>query len=162
MDNPQEQVEIIPPAEPQEGQLVPEMPAIPAVVQPEENSLVTDEDLTDAYKEIRDLFKEDREQIKDLTTQIADMVVNGGDASPATKELLGSLMKTQTDLIDKMVKVADLKTRVKLKERDTFPAYLRQQQNNTINIKGSKRTTRLLIDAIHQNMRKKEDNDADD
>ena len=158
MDNPQEHIEIIP-GEVKDvnadevTDLVPEMP-VPQVVPSEGTSeLISDEDLLGAFDEVKGLLQEDREQIKDLTLKIADMVINGGDASPSSKEALSSLLKTQTDLIDKMVKVADLKTRLKMKDRNTISdgmmAKIKQTQTNNFNIQGGKRTTRLLIDAIH-------------
>ena len=54
-----------------------------------------------------------------------------------------------------MAKIADLVTRVKLKERDTFPRYLAASQNNTINVgDGAKRA---LLEAINKAQKDKED-----
>ena len=60
-------------------------------------------------------------------------------------------------MTDKMSKVADLMTRVKLKDKDTFPKYLAANQNNTINISetGSRRA---LIEAVNKAKNKKEQN----
>jgi hypothetical protein len=58
---------------------------------------------------------------------------------------------------DKMSKVADLMTRIKLKERDTFPKYLAAQQNNTINIgNNGNNSRRSLIEALNKAKTKKE------
>ena len=104
------------------NELVPEMPFPAPLVVPSEgtDSLISDKDLMDTFDEVKDMLKEDREQIKDLTAKFADMVINGGDASSSSKEALSSLAKTQTDLIDKLVKVLDLKTRMKMKEKNTM------------------------------------------
>lgn len=60
-------------------------------------------------------------------------------------------------MTDKMSKVADLMTRVKLKDKDTFPKYLAANQNNTINIsEGGSR--RALIEAVNKAKNKKEQN----
>ena len=67
------------------------------------------------------------------------MVMNEGDASSASKEAIVNLLKIKSDTSDKMAKIADLRTRMKMKERDTFPRYLAAQQNNKIIIEGSKR-----------------------
>ncbi len=158
MDNQDDEFEIVAPenqnlAPEDVTELIPSMPSVPTpMVVPQDGtaSLVGDQELKDAYQGALDIMKEDREQIKDLTEKIADMVINGGDASSSAKEVLGSLLKTQTDIVDKMIKIADLKTRLKMKEQNTMPAWMcKQQQNNTINIKGGPKTARLLIDAIN-------------
>jgi hypothetical protein len=39
----------------------------------------------------------------------------------------------KTDTADKIIKIADLMTRIKLKERNTFPKYLAPQVTNQYN-----------------------------
>jgi hypothetical protein len=56
-----------------------------------------------------------------------------------------------------MSKVADLMTRIKLKDKDTFPKYLAANQSNTINI-NSGNNKRQLIEAINKAKEKKESN----
>jgi hypothetical protein len=77
-----------------------------------------------------------------------EMVMNEGDASSASKEAIVNLMKIKSDTSDKMAKVADLMTRIKLKEKDTFPRYLAAQQNNKVVIEGSKREMIKSINKI--------------
>ena len=85
------------------------------------------------------------------------MVMNDGDATSSTKEALVNLIKIKSDMSDKMSKVADLMTRIKLKERDTFPKYLAAQQNNTINIgNNGNNSRRSLIEALNKAKTKKE------
>ena len=59
-----------------------------------------------------------------------------------------NLIKIKSDTADKMSKVADLMTRIKLKEKDTFPRYLAAQQNNKVVIEGSKRDLLKSINKI--------------
>lgn len=76
------------------------------------------------------------------------MVINDGDASSASKEAIVNLVKIKSDTADKMSKVADLMTRIKLKDKDTFPRYLAAQQNNKVVIEGSKRDLLKSISKI--------------
>ncbi len=100
----------------------------------EKPCIITDGDILSLYDEVIDNCRQDREQANDLLTQFLDMVMNDGESSSAAKEAIVNLMKTKTDINDKMAKIADLKTRIKLKESDTFPRFLaknkNQQQNN--------------------------------
>lgn len=113
----------------------------------EEISIVSDDQLLDIYKEIMDNIREDRKQVSEFIDNFADMVINDGDATSSSKEGLVNLIKVKTDMSDKMSKVADLMTRIKMKDRDTFPKYLAANQNNTINISSNKRQ---LIEAINK------------
>jgi hypothetical protein len=60
-------------------------------------------------------------------------------------------MKIKSDTADKMSKVADLMTRIKLKDKDTFPRYLAAQQNNKVVIEGSKRDLLKSINKLANN-----------
>lgn len=113
----------------------------------EETTIVSDEQLLDIYKEIMENIREDRKQVSEFIDNFADMVINEGDATSSSKEGLVNLIKVKTDMSDKMSKVADLMTRIKMKDRDTFPKYLAASQNNTINISSNKRQ---LIEAINK------------
>ena len=118
----------------------------------EEKCIVEDEVLLELYDEILQNCREDRKEVKDLAGTFADMVVNDGEASSATKEALVNLHKIKTDISDKMSKVADLMTRIKLKDKDTFPRYLAAHQHNQVTIEGSKRD---VLKAIQNAQRKK-------
>lgn len=138
---------------PQMSVSVPELPAMDE----EKKPLVADEELLGMYGEIMNCIKEDREQVSGFVDTMAEMVINDGDATTSSKEALVNLLKIKTDMTDKMTKIADLMTRVKLKERDTFPKYLAANQNNTINInEGGSR--RALIEAINKAKKGKEEN----
>jgi hypothetical protein len=56
-----------------------------------------------------------------------------------------------------MSKIADLKTRIKLKDKDTFPRYLAAQQNNKVVIEGDHRS--LIKSISKMTSKKKGDNE---
>lgn len=101
--------------------------------------IVGDETLITLYQEILENSRKDRDQTDEILADFINMVMNDGESSSASKEAIVNLMKIKSDTSDKMTKVADLMTRIKLKERDTFPRYLAAQQNNKIVFDGSKR-----------------------
>lgn len=151
---PDESAEIIP-ADDEFQNLIPKMNVgVPGQMQEADvSNLIGDQELIDTYDEIMNIIREDRKQVSEFIDNMADMVINDGDATSASKEALVNLVKMKTDLADKMVKIADLKTRVKMKERDTFPRYLAANQNNTINI-GESTSRRALIQAVNKAKKK--------
>jgi len=111
----------------------------------EEETLITDESLLTIYGEIADNIRGDRDDIEDVLNNFINMVFNDGDSTTSSKEAVVNLIKLKAEQSDKMAKIADLMTRIKLKERDTFPRYLAASQNNTINIGNGRRA---LLEAI--------------
>ena len=109
---------------------------------------IKDETLVDLYQEILTNCREDRGKVDEILATFLEMVINDGDASSASKEAIVNLIKIKSDTADKMSKVADLMTRIKLKEKDTFPRYLAAQQNNKVVIEGSKRDLLKSISKI--------------
>ena len=103
-----------------------------ALVEGEKPCIVSDEMLLGVYGEIMENLRADRTQIDDVLNTFAEMVVNEGDSTTSSKEALVNLLKAKSDTADKMSKVADLMTRIKLKARDTFQPYM--AKGNTINI----------------------------
>lgn len=138
--------------------LIPSMNVNDAVEQPEEQ-IVENEDLLGLYGEILENCRKDREAADDILVNFVDMVMNEGDASSASKEAIVNLLKIKSDTADKMSKVADLMTRIKLKERDTFPRYLAAQQNNKVVIEGSKREMIKSINKLAQKSKLRNAND---
>lgn len=130
-------------------QLVPTMNVSEIIEKPEE-AIVQDEDLLGLYNEILENCRKDRANVDDVLVNFIEMVMNEGDASSASKEAIVNLLKIKSETADKMAKVADLMTRVKLKERDTFPRYLAAQQNNKVVIEGSKREMLKSINKLAQ------------
>lgn len=133
------------------NRLVPQMNvSLPAEIPADkEPSLIEDQVLLGIYNEIIDNLKDDRHQIDECFVQFKDMVINGGDSSTSSKEALVNLLKIKTETTDKMSKIADLMTRIKLKSPDTYKPYLTAKQENktTINITNSKRQ---LLKSIEQ------------
>lgn len=104
---------------------------------PQDLSLVSDESLMGVYEEILDNLRSDRSQVSDLVDTFSNMVLNDGDASTSSKEALVNLVKTKIDATDRMAKIADLMTRVKLRQPDTFQPWMakgKEKGGNTINI----------------------------
>jgi len=102
-----------------------------------EMSIVTDEALLGVYGEIMDNLRNDREQVSGLVDTFSNMVFNDGDSSTASKEALVNLLKTKIDATDKMTRIADLMTRIKLKQPDTYQPWMgktKDKGGNTINI----------------------------
>ena len=102
-----------------------------------EVSLVSDEALMGVYGEIMDNLRSDREQASDLVDTFSNMVLNDGDSSTASKEALVNLLKVKMDASDRMTRIADLMTRIKLKQPDTYQPWMgkgKDKGGNTINI----------------------------
>lgn len=102
-----------------------------------EMSVVSDEALMGVYGEIMDNLRSDRDQVSELVDTFSNMVLNDGDSSTASKEALVNLLKTKIDASDKMSKIADLMTRIKLKQPDTYQPWMgkgKEKGGNTINI----------------------------
>ncbi len=108
---------------------------VPAEV--ESKPLISDEQLVNYYEEAIGNIRDDRKEAHDMYMNFAEMVLNEGDPSSASKEALVSLLKLKFEGNDKMIKILDLWTRMKMKEKDTMPRWLAVQQNNKIENKGS-------------------------
>ena len=80
----------------------------------EMSEIVTDGDLVDMYDDIVNMVRKDREEVSEVLGNFVNMVMNEGDGSSASKEAIVALLKMKMDGADKLSKVADLKTRVKL------------------------------------------------
>lgn len=130
--------------------LLPTMHVSPEIMEPEKECIVKDESLLSLYDEILANCRKDRESVDTVLANFLDMVMNEGDASSASKEAIVNLIKIKSDTADKMAKIAELETRIKLKERDTFPRYLAAQQNNKVVIEGSKREMIKTINKLAQ------------
>jgi hypothetical protein len=124
-----------------------------------QDALISDEQYLGILNEIASNIRDDRKQVSDYLDNFADMVINEGDATTSSKETLVNLVKTKVDLQDKMLKVADLMTRLKLKNTYAYSGpNLNAVQQNNFNI-GSDTTNfsrKELIKAIN-NAKKKKD-----
>lgn len=124
---------------------------VPSLPQKEED-LISDDAMLGIYAEILDKIRSDQTEIDDLISKFGEMVFNEGDATTSSKEALVNLIKLKVDASDKMSKVADLMTRVKLK--DPFPKYLAAHQNNTIHIGNNNGARKALLQAINKAQKK--------
>lgn len=120
-----------------------------SLINKEENlSLISDSDLLGVYDEIMVNLRQDRTQVEDLIETFSNMVVNDGDSSSSSKEALVNLVKAKIDAADKMSKIADLMTRIKLKQPDTFQPWMnknKRESGNTINIYDSSGINRKTL-----------------
>jgi hypothetical protein len=139
------------------GELVESQDSLPATTPSNQLELVTDDALLGVYDEIMSNLRQDREQTSELLDEFAEMVVNGGDSSNASKEALVNLVRHKLDTADKMAKIAELMTRVKLKQPyGESKAYLNKGKDtgpsgNTINIYDQGGINkRSLIDTINK------------
>lgn len=132
-------------------------------VQPEGmDQLIEDQQLLGIYAEILNDLRSDRKEIDDVLSNFVNMVFNDGDATTSSKEAIVNLIKTKTDMSDKKAKVADLMTRIKLKERDTMPKWLAKQINDkkddTQEVK--KLSRREMLKTLDRAKKKKESSDG--
>jgi hypothetical protein len=130
--------------------LLPTMTVTQEIVEPIKDCIVKDEQILGLYEEILNDCREDSKKVDEVLTNFLDMVMNDGDASSASKEAIVNLLKIKSDISDKKAKIADLETRIKLKEKDTFPRYLAAHQQNNVVIEGSKREMIKSINKLAQ------------
>jgi len=125
----------------------------------QENCIISDDNLLGVYGEVMTNLRSDRDQISDLVDTFSNMVINDGDCSTSSKEALVNLIKTKIDTSDKMSKIADLMTRIKLKSPDTFKPYMngnKKDNGNTINIYDSSGINRK---SLMEKIQKEKDNE---
>lgn len=134
--------------------LLPTMTVSKELIEPPQECIVADEQILGLYDEILADCRKDSTSVDEALANFLDMVMNEGDASSASKEAIVNLLKIKSDIADKKAKVADLMTRIKLKERDTYPRYLAAQQNNKVVIEGSKREMIKSINKLAQGKKK--------
>lgn len=123
------------------------------------SALISDEKYLDVLDEVMSNIREDRNQVSDYINNFAEMVINEGDATTSSKETLVNLIKVKTDLSDKMLKAADLMTRLKLKNTYAYsgPHLNALQQNNfNINSDNTDFSRKELIKTINSAKKKKE------
>jgi hypothetical protein len=126
--------------------------------QEEEKALIPDEIWLGWCNEVMNNLRQERQEVDEVKQSLVEMVINEGDSTSASKEAMTKMFEIKAGISEKMTKVLDLATRVKLKERDTFPRYLAAHQNNTINL-GDSAAKRELIKQINKIQKKKEAND---
>ena len=95
-------------------------------------SPINDNDLLNIYSEIMGDLRNDRKEIDCLLNNFVEMVMNEGDSSSASKEAVVNLIKVKSDIADKMTKIADLMTTLRLKDKSV--SKLTANQTNHIHI----------------------------
>lgn len=124
------------------------------------NHLIPDDQYLNYLQEIMSEIREDRQQVSDYVDNFADMIINNGDASTSSKEAFVNLVKIKTDMQDKALKVADLMTRLKMKNTYAYSGpHLNAMQQNNINIgvDNGDFNRKELIRVINQAKKKKKD-----
>lgn len=101
----------------------------------QELPLIPDQKILDYYDEAIQCIKDDRAEAEDKYFAMAEMVINGGDPSGATKEAMVNLLKLRNEGVNQMIKVLDLWTRLKMKDRITSSQQYLYQQNNKYEVK---------------------------
>lgn len=140
--------------------LLPQMNVnVPAIQPQDEKALIPDEVWMGWCNEVMNNLRQERQEVDEVKHNFIEMVINEGDSTSASKEALTKLFEIKAGISEKMTKVLDLATRVKLKERDTFPRYLAAHQNNTITI-GDSAAKRELIKQIQKIQKQKEAHDG--
>ena len=107
--------------------------------------LVPDDRVIQYYEEAMECIKEDRLEAHDRYLDFADMAINEGDPSSATKEALVNLLKLKNDSVNQMIKILDLWTRMKMKDRTTSSQVYAYQQNNKYEIAKANPNVKKLI-----------------
>lgn len=97
--------------------------------------LISDEQYLGMLEGIMMEIREDRKQVSDYVDNFAEMVINSGDATTSSKEAFVNLVKLKTDQQDKMLKIAELMTRLKMKNTYAYSGpHLNALQQNNFNI----------------------------
>lgn len=124
----------------------------------QEASIISDEALLGVYGEIMNNLRDDRNQVSGLVDTFSNLVLNDGDSSTASKEALVNLLKTKIETSDRMSKIADLMTRIKLKQPDTFQPWMGKgkDKGSTINIYDSSGINRKSLMERIQKEKKEE------
>lgn len=130
------------------------LPDQPQKQQEDITQLIPDEQYLNFIKEILTDIKDEKRQVSDYVDSFAEMVINSGDATTSSKEAFVNLVKIKVDLNDKMLKVADLMTRLKMK--NTYAnsgAHINAVQQNNYNMTAQENTDfnrKELIKVINQ------------
>jgi len=131
-----------------EAQPVELAPPVPTDLVPESkpaSDLITDDRVIEYYEEAMECIKEDRGEAHERYLDFADMAINDGDPSSATKEALVNLLKLKNESVNQMIKILDLWTRMKMKDRTTGSQVYAYQQNNKYDMAKANPNVKKLI-----------------
>lgn len=135
------------------AEMMPKMPV--SLPEQQDTCIIEDQVLLGLYDEILNDCRHDRKSIDELLISFINMVMNDGDSSSASKEAIVNLVKIKSEVADKMAKIADLETRIKLKSPDTYKPYLTAHQHNNVTIQSSKRDILKSLTAAQKNKKEK-------
>jgi len=93
---------------------------LPQPIEAEKKSIISDEMLLGIYGEALQNIRSDRDEAATILNNVLEMVFNEGDTTTSSKELLGKVLEAKIGTSDRIAKIADLMTRVKMKQPDTF------------------------------------------
>lgn len=113
--------------------------------------LIPDKKIVDFYEEAIENIRSDREQAQEVYENFSEMVLNEGDPSAASKEALISALKIKSDANDKIIKILDLWTRMKMKDKATSTEIYAYQQNNKYEVgRTPNPNIRKMIERLNQ------------
>jgi predicted RecB family endonuclease len=122
----------------------------PIAQEGEIDRLISDDKLLSVYQDVLTAVQKDREEISEILQSFLDMVLNEGDATSACKEAVVSLVKAKSETNDQVIKIADLMTRVKMKERNTFNPAIHAHQQNIYNLGKTDEDKDVLLQEIEK------------
>lgn len=117
-----------------------------------DNKLVTNEKLASTLDKALNNSQDDRQEISGILEKFLDMVLNEGDATSASKEAVVNLVKAKSEVNDQIIKILELMSRIKLKERMIDPAMNRaiHAQQNNIYLNKAEDETNILLQEIEK------------
>ena len=87
------------------------IPSIPILLpSPEQNSVISDEQLLGIYNEILEDLRNDRKEVDAILSNFVEMVMNEGDSTSASKEALVNLTKLKSDFFNLLIYILFLYT----------------------------------------------------
>lgn len=94
----------------------------------ENENLVPDEKVVGLMDEVLDGLRDERKEASKYIEDLYDMIINGGDATSATKEAFVNLVRAKRETTSEMARVLDLMIRLKMKDK-SLPPVVTQQIN---------------------------------
>lgn len=113
--------------------------------------LFTDDEMLGLCAEALTNMRNDRKQIDTLISNLVEMVFNEGDSTTSSKEALVSLVVSKTNMSDKMMGIAELMAKFKLKQMAAAPKTVSASQENHYHFGGTRRS---FLEQIEKRMKK--------
>ncbi len=120
-------------------------------------ALFADDEIVGMCAEAMTNMRNDRKQLDSLIANLVEMVFNEGDSTTSSKEALVSLMTAKTNMSDKMMSIAELMAKFKLKEMGNAPKSVTASQENHYHFGGSRRSFLEQIERQVQKKKQKKD-----